>query len=162
MHLILYKINKDNQQLYDLIKDQIDAFENPVFYKTDSDDGLEYDVFEGYLANESIIIYFEGKINFIKLNIKYSQFLNHESYYERVISFEKALIELFHNDADLYRLDEILVEDLLLNKGIYWYRQNDANKTFNQWIENEEKLHWLKMEIPYKELRLKDFLKECS
>ncbi|MBE8728100.1 hypothetical protein [Flavobacterium hungaricum] len=162
MHLILYKINKDHQQLYDLIKNHIGAFENPVYYKTDSDDGLEYNVFEGSLNNEETIICFEGKINFIKLHIKYSQFLNHESYYERVINFEKALIELFNNDADLYRLDEILVEDLLLNKGIYWYRQNDANETFNQWIENEEKLHWLKMEIPYKELRFKDFWKERS
>lgn len=160
MHLIFYKTNKDEQQLYDLIKDQITSFENSSFYKTNADDDSEYTVFEGNLVNESITIYLEGKINFIILQIKYSQFLNHESYYERVINFEKKLLELFQDDADLYRLDEILLEDLILKHGIYWYKQNNANEIFNQWIENEEKLHWLKIEIPYKELRLEDFWKQ--
>lgn len=162
MYLISYKINKDEHQLYNLIKDCSTAFQNPLFYKTDSDEGLEYNVFEGTLANEEITIYFEGKINFIKLQIKYSQFLNHTSYYERVLYFEKTLLQLFNDDADLYRVDEILLEDLLLNKGIYWYRQNSANEIFNQWIVNEEKLHWLKIEVPYKELSFEDFLKERS
>jgi hypothetical protein len=65
MYLISYKINKDEHQLYNIIKDCSTAFENPFFYKTDSDEGLEYNVFEGTLANEEITIYFEGKINFI-------------------------------------------------------------------------------------------------
>ncbi|MFD1601899.1 hypothetical protein ACFSJW_17780 [Flavobacterium artemisiae] len=160
MYLILYKINKDEQQLYDLIKDCNNAFENSFFYKTDSDEGLEYNVFEGTLNNEEISIYFEGKINFFKLHIKYSQFLNHESYYERVLNFEKAFLDLFHNETDLYRLDEILLEDLVPKQGINWHQKNDANEIFNQWIVNEEKLHWLKIEIPYKELSFRDFFKE--
>lgn len=141
MHLILYKINKDEHQLYNLINDSVIAFKNPLFYTTDSDEGFEYTVFEGTLANEKITIYFEGKVNFIILHIKYSQFLNHESYYERVVDFEKTLLQLFNDDADLYRVDEILLEDFALQKGIDWHKQNNSNEVFNEWIQNEEKLH---------------------
>ncbi|WP_291153444.1 hypothetical protein [Flavobacterium sp. UBA7680] len=160
MHLILYKINKNDSELYDIIKYNIEKFGNTFFYKMDSDEGFEFNVFEGNIANEEITIYFEGKVNFIWLSIKYSQFLNHKLYYERVLNFERSMLELISSDADIYRIDEILLEDLILNKGVYWYKDNNANTIFNEWIKNEEKLHWLKIEIPYKELNFESFLKE--
>lgn len=160
MHLILYKINKNDSELYDIIKYNIEKFRNTFFYKMDSDEGFEFNVFEGNIANEEITIYFEGKVNFIWLSIKYSQFLNHKLYYERVLNFERSMLELINYDADIYRIDEIVLEDLILNKGVYWYKDNNANTIFNEWIQNEEKLHWLKIEIPYKELSFESFLKE--
>jgi len=160
MHLILYKINKKDNQLYDIISHNIDKFNNPFFYKIKSDDGLEHDVFEGTISDEKITIYFDGNVNFIWLSIKYSQFLNHKSYYERVINFEKKIFKLFSNNLDLYRADEILLDDLAINKGIYWYRDDNANEIFNNWIQNEERLHWFKIELPYNEISFELFLKE--
>lgn len=160
MHLILYKINRNDSELYNIIKYNIEKFKSNFFYKMDSDEGFEINVFEGNIGNEEITIYFEGKVNFIWLFIKYSQFLNHKSYYERVVNFEKNILELMDTDADIYRIDEILFDDLILQKGVDWYRDNSANETFNEWIQNEEKLHWLKIEIPYKELSFESFLEE--
>ena len=145
MGLIIYVIEQNSSELLNTINKNINELSDFVFYEADDKDDFKYEVFEGKLINEEVTIHFDGKINFIKLFIKYTQFLNFRLYYDRIEDFEKELLKLFESDVNLYRVDELLLEELVLDRGEFWYRDDKAYKIFNEWIVNQEKLHWCKL-----------------
>jgi hypothetical protein len=159
MHLIVYVINKKKYDLYDIILKNSDKFSSHSLYYNDMGADPGYSTFEGVFNGEEITIDFDGEINFIKLFIKYGQFLNHKSYYEKVINFEKKFVTIFDDQVDLYRIDEILLNEVVIDYGEFWYRKENACEIFESCILNEEKLHWLKLDRPYVTISYEDFLR---
>lgn len=149
MYLTTYLINENRHEFYNRIMRNIDAFNNHIEYKNESDDNLEYNVVEGNLFGEEIVIYFEGEISIIKVFIKYSHFINYEEFYNRIVVFEKKLMDLFSDLNSFYRVDEILFDDLLIENGESWYIKENAFEIFNEFIVHQEKGHWRKIESPY-------------
>lgn len=158
MYLTTYVINENLHKFYDRIMKNISAFNNHFEYKIQFDGDLEFNVVEGNLFQEKIIIYFEGEINIITVSIKYSHFINYEEFYNRIIAFEKKLTDLFHDINSFHRVDEILFEDLVIEKGEFWHRKENAFEIFNEYIVNQEKLHWQKIKNPYLSINYSKFI----
>ncbi|MEM0578682.1 hypothetical protein [Flavobacterium polysaccharolyticum] len=145
MGLIIYVIEQNSSELHYAINKNIKELSDFVFYETDDNDDFKYEAFEGKLFIEEVTIYFDGKISFVKMFIKYTQFLNSKPHHDRVLDFENKLLKLFGSNVNFYRIDELLLEDLAIDKGEFWYRDDEAYKVFYEWIVSQEELHWCKL-----------------
>lgn len=157
MLLTSYVINEDYEKFYNRIN-EVKVFDRKISYMFESDDGFRYHVVEATLFDERIVIYFDGQFSEIKVFIKYGVFLNHKEFYERILSFDKKLLDLFSDITSIYRVSEGLLENLQIENGELWFRDENAFERFEKWIRQEEKSHWLEIQKPYEPILYEDFL----